>query len=385
MRGRLPVETLPPPRPGVSRCLHSTDTRCWGSVRGTMRRPAASSPAVPPEAWAERGACGHARQPGITQAQGTETTEWSRRTVKTGPPRPHGPDRRSLGSAADPQRDRERRHEGDHHRAPATRWIHATQRAAADQPPAGQLGGSRVDRPLRRPRQRSAPRPRAATGTRIQRPDGTQQSGDARSRRYRGATATGRGPDSRRTIRGGSSGTSVIRPFLLWNAGAPDHAQTGVRVRSAAGDSRGGRHGERQDTHTHHRGRRCCRQQHSPHRSHRARSQGQPRRGTSCPATRSNRPDSPRPSSRASTRSITTVEYRKGGEGNIEVCGFQRTERSRRHVRLGGRAGDRKGRPSSCSSSDVVDGGSAFTRLKQAYLELHRRQASATSTPTASR
>src|SRR4029079_1582343 len=25
--------------------------------------------------------------------------------------------------------------------------------------------------------------------------------------------------------------------------------------------------------------------------------------------------------------SINAVEYRKGGEGNIEVCGFQRTER----------------------------------------------------------
>ena len=66
--------------------------------------------------------------------------------------------------------------------------------------------------------------------------------------------------------------------------------------------------------------------------------------------------------------SITTVEYRKGGEGNIEVCGFQRTERISVSRQARWTAGDRKGSTVILQFRNVADGGSAFTRLKQAYL-----------------
>lgn len=66
--------------------------------------------------------------------------------------------------------------------------------------------------------------------------------------------------------------------------------------------------------------------------------------------------------------SITTVEYRKGGEGNIEVCGFQRTEQISVSRQARWTAGERKGSTLILQFRNVVDGGSAFTRLKQAYL-----------------
>ncbi len=65
--------------------------------------------------------------------------------------------------------------------------------------------------------------------------------------------------------------------------------------------------------------------------------------------------------------SINTVEFRKGGEGNIEICGFQRTEQisASRQVRWG--APDRTGSTLILQFRNVVDGGSAFSRLRQAY------------------
>ena len=65
--------------------------------------------------------------------------------------------------------------------------------------------------------------------------------------------------------------------------------------------------------------------------------------------------------------SIDTVEFRKGGEGNIEVCGFQRTE----HISVSRQA--RWSSPSRTGSTlilqlaNITDGGSAFSRLRQSY------------------
>jgi hypothetical protein len=66
--------------------------------------------------------------------------------------------------------------------------------------------------------------------------------------------------------------------------------------------------------------------------------------------------------------SIQTVEYRKGGEGNIQICGFQRTE----HISVSRQerwttSGTRIGSTLILQFGQVVDGGSAFNRLKQFY------------------
>lgn len=66
--------------------------------------------------------------------------------------------------------------------------------------------------------------------------------------------------------------------------------------------------------------------------------------------------------------SITTVEYRQGGEGNIEVCGFQRTEHISASRQARWTAPDRTGSTLILQFRDVVDGGNAFKRLKQAYV-----------------
>jgi len=66
--------------------------------------------------------------------------------------------------------------------------------------------------------------------------------------------------------------------------------------------------------------------------------------------------------------SITTVEYRKGGEGNIEVCGFQRTEHISASRQARWTTPDRIGSTLILQFRDIVDGGNAFTRLKQAYV-----------------
>lgn len=66
--------------------------------------------------------------------------------------------------------------------------------------------------------------------------------------------------------------------------------------------------------------------------------------------------------------SITTVEYPKGGEGNIEVCGFQRTERISASRQARWTTPDRTGSTLIMQFRDIVNGGNAFTRLKQAYV-----------------
>lgn len=66
--------------------------------------------------------------------------------------------------------------------------------------------------------------------------------------------------------------------------------------------------------------------------------------------------------------SITSVEYRKGGVGNIEICGFDRTERisASRQARWT-TAGTRGGTTLIMQFQKVVEGGTALTRLKQTY------------------
>lgn len=65
---------------------------------------------------------------------------------------------------------------------------------------------------------------------------------------------------------------------------------------------------------------------------------------------------------------ITTVEYRKGGEGNIEVCGFERTERISASRQARWTASGRVGSTVILQFQAIVDGGNAFARLKQAYV-----------------
>ncbi|HEX5016720.1 MAG TPA: hypothetical protein VFX15_03945 [Actinomycetes bacterium] len=65
--------------------------------------------------------------------------------------------------------------------------------------------------------------------------------------------------------------------------------------------------------------------------------------------------------------SINNVEYRKGGEGNIEVCGFQRTERISASRQARWSSPSRVGSTLILQFRNVVDGGSAFSRLRQAY------------------
>lgn len=55
--------------------------------------------------------------------------------------------------------------------------------------------------------------------------------------------------------------------------------------------------------------------------------------------------------------SITTVEYRKGGEGNIEVCGFQRTEHISASRQARWTAPDRTGSTLILQFRNIVDGG----------------------------
>lgn len=66
--------------------------------------------------------------------------------------------------------------------------------------------------------------------------------------------------------------------------------------------------------------------------------------------------------------SITAVEFRKGGEGNIEKCGFQRTEHISASRQARWTAGDRTGSTLILQFGEIVDGGNAFTRLRQAYV-----------------
>jgi len=65
--------------------------------------------------------------------------------------------------------------------------------------------------------------------------------------------------------------------------------------------------------------------------------------------------------------SINTVEYRKGGEGNIEVCGFDRTERISVSRQARWNAPGRVGSTVILQFKQLVDGGSAFSRMRQAY------------------
>ncbi len=65
---------------------------------------------------------------------------------------------------------------------------------------------------------------------------------------------------------------------------------------------------------------------------------------------------------------ITRVLYRNGGEGNVEVCGYVRTERISASRKAQWRAGDRRGRTLIMQYQRVHDGKVAFKRLKRTYL-----------------
>jgi hypothetical protein len=66
--------------------------------------------------------------------------------------------------------------------------------------------------------------------------------------------------------------------------------------------------------------------------------------------------------------SITAVEYRQGGVGNTEICGFDRTEQisASRQARWT-TSGTRRGTTLIMQFHNLVDGGAAFSRLKQTY------------------
>jgi hypothetical protein len=68
--------------------------------------------------------------------------------------------------------------------------------------------------------------------------------------------------------------------------------------------------------------------------------------------------------------SITTVEFRKGGQGNIEVCGYDRTERiSASRQSRWDTTTSRTGRTLILQYKKVRQGKSAFNRLKQTYAD----------------
>ena len=60
--------------------------------------------------------------------------------------------------------------------------------------------------------------------------------------------------------------------------------------------------------------------------------------------------------------------FRKGGEGNVEVCGFERTEKISVSRQSRWDTGDRQGTTTIMQFRAITDGGTAFSRLKQAYL-----------------
>jgi hypothetical protein len=64
---------------------------------------------------------------------------------------------------------------------------------------------------------------------------------------------------------------------------------------------------------------------------------------------------------------INTVEYRKGGEGNIEVCGFQRTEKISASRQTRWASPSRTGSTLILQFRNIVDGGTAFSRMRQTY------------------
>lgn len=66
---------------------------------------------------------------------------------------------------------------------------------------------------------------------------------------------------------------------------------------------------------------------------------------------------------------ITKVVYRKGGEGNVEVCGYVRTEKiSASRKANWNTSGDRFGRTLIMQYQKIVEGKTGFKRLKRTYL-----------------
>jgi hypothetical protein len=65
--------------------------------------------------------------------------------------------------------------------------------------------------------------------------------------------------------------------------------------------------------------------------------------------------------------SINFVEYRKGGEGNIEVCGFDRTEHISASRQTRWASPSRSGSTLILQFRQLVEGGTAFSRMRQTY------------------
>jgi hypothetical protein len=66
--------------------------------------------------------------------------------------------------------------------------------------------------------------------------------------------------------------------------------------------------------------------------------------------------------------SIQSAVERKGGQGNIEVCGFDRTEGISTSRQMRWDAGDRWGSVVVMQLKTIDDGAAAFSRLKKAYV-----------------
>jgi hypothetical protein len=76
-----------------------------------------------------------------------------------------------------------------------------------------------------------------------------------------------------------------------------------------------------------------------------------------------------KPAFRKIDPTITKVAYRKGGEGNVEVCGYVRTEKiSASRKASWSTNGDRHGRTLIMQYQKIVEGKTGFKRLKRTYL-----------------
>ena len=65
---------------------------------------------------------------------------------------------------------------------------------------------------------------------------------------------------------------------------------------------------------------------------------------------------------------VTSTTLRKGGQGNIEICGFARTEPISVSRQIRWDAGDRTGATMILQLQSFAAGGTAFARMKKAYV-----------------
>ena len=65
---------------------------------------------------------------------------------------------------------------------------------------------------------------------------------------------------------------------------------------------------------------------------------------------------------------VTSTSLRKGGQGNIEICGFDRTEPISVSRQIRWDAGERWGATTILQLQSFAAGGTAFARMKKAYV-----------------